>query len=212
MPTDNQQKLDGFVSVTEILSYFEEPELVQWKLKTGLKESNRISRMTAKTGSRVHELIYSNWQKGDYKLLKADNSEVRSCMEAWDRFKLDYAPNILKAEFEVRHEGMKIIGHADMLATCNKETTLIDIKTAGSIKPKHWVQLAGYWSLLGDLSVDSVAILRLDRNIGVYEFEVRKPQPELFWALAQVYDFYTERNVPMAQGDSNANSPTTKEV
>ena len=212
MPTTDVEKVAGWVSITEIIDYFQEPSLVDWRIDTGRKEANRISRLTAKTGTRVHELILANWQKGDYKLSKSDNSEVRSCMEAWDRFKLDYAPSILKAEFEVRHEDIKIIGHADMLATCNKKTMLIDVKTAGSIKPKHWVQLAGYWSLLGDLSVDSVAILRLDRNIGVYEFKVRKPRPELFWALAQVYDFYTERNVPMAQGDSNANSPTTEEV
>ncbi len=211
MPATKEQSTEGWVSVTQVLDYFIEPSLCDWKVDTGRKESNRISKLTAKTGTRVHELIGKDWRDGSYKLAKADNSEVRSCMEAWVRFKEDYKPRIISMEYEMRNENRGIVGHIDMLVDIGQNKLILDIKTAGSIRQKHWLQLDGYAWLQPEFD-GKIAILRLDRNIGVYEYEERGvEQPSLFVQALNLYDFYLQRAYsPKEIG--NASNTTHQEV
>lgn len=39
------------VRVTEVLDYFQAPELVEWKMKVGKAEAGKISRMALKIGT-----------------------------------------------------------------------------------------------------------------------------------------------------------------
>lgn len=213
MPTTELQKADGWRSITEILDYFQEPELVAWRVKVGLKEANKISRLAAKTGSRVHELIYSQWMDGDYKLKSTDNSEVRSCMEAWERFRRDYNPQIISMEDELKHEHYKLIGHQDIRCIVNGERR-IDIKTAGDVRLKHWLQLGGY-ELCEPLYL--AGILRLDRNIGTYEYVTSEEAgytmidlSDTYKQLVKVYDFFNPRPYG-TERVMNDNSNSTKD-
>ena len=183
--------------VTEILGYFQEPQLVDWRIRVGNKEARRISTMTAKTGTRVHELIYNEWKEGMYKLKKADSLEVRNCMQGWEQFKKDYSPTIHNMEYEVMHEVESIVGHIDMLATIGIKKCIIDIKTSGNIRSKHWLQLGAYYSLASESSIEEVAVLRLDRNLGLYELESNNNPAKLsdvFFSLWEVYKFYNGPN------------------
>ena len=168
MPTSQEQKAEGWDSLTEILDYFAEPKLVSWKVKVGLREANRISRLTAKTGTRVHQLIHKDWKEGAYKLAKADSYEVKSCMQGWEQFKKDHAPVITAMEFEEKNEDMKILCHPDM----QLGSELVELKTSGFIKPKHWIQLGTQkcTMLHNGNQVSKTSVLRLDRNIGTYEY------------------------------------------
>lgn len=214
MPTSPEQKAEGWRSVTEILDYFQEPELVAWKVKVGLTDANKISRLAAKTGSRVHELINTEWKTGSYKLKTADNSEVRSCMEAWARFKKDYDPTIISMEDELKHDYYKVIGHQDIRCLINGERR-IDIKTSGEVRLKHWLQLGGY-ELCDPLYL--AAILRLDRNIGTYEYvtseDMRYNMMDLadtYKKLIGVYDFFNQRSYGAESVTHDSNSDSTKD-
>ena len=207
MPTSTTEKSEGWVSVTEVISYFPEPGLVDWKIDTGRKEANRISRLAAKTGSRVHELIEADYRNGNYKFKTADNTEVRSCMAAWERFKTDYTPKIECMEYEVKDDDRMVIGHVDMYAIIGGKPVITDIKTAGSIKSAHWIQLGAYAGM-DSRDLSQVAVLRLDRHLGVYEFEAEAPRPEIFNCLVTVYDYLTKR--AYSPGGTNGNNSTTK--
>ena len=209
--TTEEEKAAGWVSVTRVTDYFTEPELVEWKVKTGLKEANRISRLAAKTGTRVHDLIYKDWEDGSYKLIKADSLEVRNCMSAWEDFKRNHRINISHMEFELRDEASLVRGYADMEA----EGIILDIKTSGFIKPRHWIQLATYAKIHKS---KTIAILRLDRNLGIYEFIEKEADslPTIFSPLLEIYRFYTSANgIEENKNDhrnSTPDSPTDKEI
>lgn len=214
MPTSPEQKAAGWRSVTEILDYFTEPELVAWKVKVGLTDANKISRLAAKTGTRVHELIQIDWKTGGYKLKTADNSEVRSCMEAWERFKRDYKPEIISMEDELRHDYYKVIGHSDIKCVLNG-TRRLDIKTSGEIRQKHWLQLGGY-ELCDPLFLSGV--IRLDRNIGTYEYVASEDAgycmmdlTDIYKKLIGVYDFFNQRSYGAESVTHDNSSNITKD-
>lgn len=165
MPTSSIEKEAGWVSVTEVIDYFQNPHLVAWKLKVGAKEAKRISTIALKTGSRIDELIQSDVKDGKYKLSSKDSIEVRNCMEAWECFKRDYSFKAEECQEEVRDEEAKVLGHLDLLGL----DRLIDVKAASSIKDNYWVQTAKYSDIkFGGLVIP--AILRLDKNLGTYQF------------------------------------------
>ena len=165
MPTTKEQKADGWLSVTEVLDHFIPKGLLDWYLKTGKAEAKRLSTVALKIGSRVDELICQDITSGSYKLSSKDSIEVQNCMEAWRQFKSDYQPVITACQKEVMSEAEKLVGHIDIILGA----TVVDIKCASSIKDNYWLQVAKYADLL-TVDVDGVAILRLDKNLGTYQF------------------------------------------
>lgn len=165
MPTTSSEKEAGYVSVTEVLDFFIPKKLLDWYLKTGAKEAKRLSTVALKIGTRVDELIQEDVNSGSYKLSSKDSIEVKNCMEAWRLFKADYNPAIQMIQKEVKTESQKLIGHIDIIM--NGLTT--DIKCASSIKQNHWLQVSKYDNML-PFDTDGTAILRLDKNLGTYQF------------------------------------------
>lgn len=202
MPTDKQQKLDGWVSVTEVLDSFIPKGLLSWYLKTGAKEAKRLSTVALKIGSRVDELIQDDIVKGSYKLSAKDPIEVTNCMEAWKQFKQDYSPRSLRTQIEVNDGLAKVTGHVDIITN----NTLIDVKCASSIKDNHWLQVAAYYSMLDQdmySGISDIAILRLDKNLATYQFMTIRQAghtptecSRVFDGLLEAYRFY---NAPKEQ-------------
>ena len=193
MPTSELDALAGWVSVTEVLEYFPEPELVDWRIDTGRKESSRISRQTARLGTRVHEII-----AGTSKLGKKDSVEVRNCIEAWQRFKHDYQPEIIAQEIEVRDYVCKVIGHIDMVAKIMDSLVIIDWKTGGRINKKHLIQAAKYQQMaMQQYPKAATAIVRLDKNLGSYEFKQQDTDNsflvQVFDAMLLAYRHFTDK-------------------
>src|SRR3990167_1869767 len=169
MPVTEEQRAEGWVSVTEVLDYFIPKGLLDWFLKTGKKEAKRLSTVALKIGSRVDDLIQQDIQTGSYKLTAKDSIEVKNCMEAWKQFRSDYQPKDLSCQIEVSDQQDKVMGHVDILT----DNTLIDVKCASSIKPNYWLQVSAYYSMLDQElfnRISQVAILRLDKNLGTYQF------------------------------------------
>lgn len=198
MPSSKEQRASGWVSVSEILGYFIEPTLCDWKVRTGAKESRRIGTVATKIGTRVHELIENDFKNGVIKLAAKDVDEVRNCIEAYRRWKEDYSFVIEQMEQSVQSDAQKVIGHYDIFG----QKTLLDIKTSSKINDKMWLQVNKYAQMRG--GCDNVAILRLDKNLGIYEFEKRPISQhcvDVFDAMLLTYRYFN--NDPMGQGASN---------
>lgn len=198
MPTSAQEKLDGWLSVTEVLDAFIPKGLLDWYLKTGKKEAKRLSTVAMKIGSRVDELIQEDVKFGSYKLTSKDSIEVKNCMEAWKQFKADYMPNVSAAQLAVFDEVNKLVGHIDLIIN----GMVVDVKCASSIKPNYWLQVSTYASML-KVDCDGVAILRLDKNLGTYQFMIDKQAKinwlgcvGVFYGLLSAYRYY---NAPKEQ-------------
>lgn len=162
----NDQRYDR---ITRILDYFALPELVDWKLNVGRKESNRISREALKIGSNVDEAIRAEVNK--LKPVKLKTTESKSCWEAWEQWKKDYAVDIAKLRTvnTVYDHSLMVAGTPDLEWNNN---TVIDIKCSSEIRPNYWLQTEFYGRCLGYEFglIENKAILRLNKNLGTYEF------------------------------------------
>ena len=180
MPTSIEQKADGWLSVTEVLDAFIPKGLLDWYLKTGKKEAKRLSTVALKIGTRVDELIQEDINKYSYKLSSKDPIEVKNCMEAWKQFKTDYCPNIQGVQIEVKSDEQKLVGHIDLIM----DNMVVDVKCASFIKDNYWLQVAKYADMYKE-SLCGLAILRLDKNLGTYQFKKAEIEPR---ELVKVYD------------------------
>ena len=145
---------------TNILNYFAPPEYVEWKVRTGNREANKVIKIAMKHGSRVDELIRTS-NKPDNK----DSSEINNCWKAWNKWKADYS--VVEIEFPKTAycDYRMLAGTPDVLwGKC-----LIDIKTSKTIHENYFFQLGAYASLI-PYNVKELAILRLDKELGEYEF------------------------------------------
>lgn len=219
MPATKEEMAKGWVSVTQVLGYFQEPKLVDWKVKTGAKEAKRISTVAMKIGNRVDELVKLDLEGGKIKLSSKDPVEVKSCLEAFGKWKADYEPKLVKAGEVLRNESLMLQGEYDLLL---EPSTIIDIKCSSSIKPSYWLQTAMYAFMLG--GCDKIGVLRLDKNLGIYEYQTRDYDPnlvEVFLGLLNTYRFFTvgangslsSTIRPNGSGDSHVqDSPTDNSV
>lgn len=217
MPTTIEEKLTGWVSVTEVLDYFQEPRLVEWKVKVGKREAKRLSTVAMKIGTRVHELIYQDWKcSGSGQVFKkSDSIEVRNCMQGWKQFKADYKPEILMMETELKQERLKIVGHRDMLVKVGEKFVILDLKTSSFIQQKHWLQVGKYADIDFE-GKDLIGILRLDKNLGIYEYKTKSDfltYSILFNGLLINYRFFNQTPMgstkEVANGDSSPTSSST---
>ena len=189
---------EGYLRLTQVLDYFIPPELCNYLVRTGKKESGKIKRQTAKLGTRSHGLVEEDFLKGGYKLRKSDSYEVRQSMEAWEKFKKEYDVRIVDMEKRIYSKRYMVTARRDMLAVINGERTLLDLKITGAIRPKNWIQVAMnalFEEENGGEHIDKLAILRLHKNLGDYEFVKRDNEDRyrvVFEGLLSAYRFFHE--------------------
>lgn len=183
--------------ITRILDYFATPGLVDWKLRVGKREANRISKIALNIGTNVDEAI-----KADVlgqKIPKLKTQEAKNCWEAYLQWKQDYSPALAVAD-TVFDEGYQTAGTPDLIYW--DTDTLIDVKCATSIKENYWLQTEFYARQISPLKFK--AILRLDKNLGQYEFK-KVPLSDEHWeatvSAIKLYRFYNkpECDAPLTQ-------------
>jgi len=181
--------------VTKVINYFMAPGLVDWRVKVGKKEANKIMRDAAKIGTRVHRLAEDhNYGEGEVDTAK-EKPEVKTAFGAYIKWIEEYDPAIKTMEKTVYSEEWGIAGTYDILL---EDRAIVDIKTSRMISPTHWIQLAAYAQMEGD--IQAIAVLRLDKNLGVYEYKVREFEQyyvDVFVSLLNAYRYYKheeERN------------------
>lgn len=185
------------IRVTEVLDYFQPPELVEWKLDMGRKEANKIMRDTGKFGTRIDELIKTGKEP-----LSKDKPEVKSCYEAFLKWKAVYDPKEIVAQTRIygkigRHE---ITGEPDLLV----DAVLHDIKGTNAIRKKNWIQVNVYEEIRrqnGLQPSEFIRLLRLDRSSGSYQYPDAQPfnpfMVTIFSGLCDAYVYY--------KGEANGN-------
>lgn len=151
---------------THILDYFAPPGLVEWKIRVGNREANRISKIALRHGKDIDELIRSGKEPK-----KSESLEVKNCYKAWLKWKEDYSPKRLLFPETGYCNSRMIAGTPDIY--WEDALTLIDIKSSKAIHENYFFQLGCYASLL-PCRIETLAVLRLDKELGEYEFVTNK--------------------------------------
>jgi hypothetical protein len=157
------------VRVTEPLSYFCPPALMEWKWAIGKREANRVFRDAEKVGTKVDALIKADKLPGP-----KDSWEVKACFEAFQKWRAVYGPKTITPQYRLYGEllGVKITGEPDLMI----DDGLRDLKCTNSIKKQNILQLQVYEYLRrqnGLPPAKDLGLLRLDRR--TCSFQVPDP-------------------------------------
>src|SRR3990167_10637818 len=112
------------IRVTDVLEFFSEPGLVDWKLSAGKAEAKRIGKQAMNVGSNVDEYVKAFINKE--KLPKLKTKEAESCVAGFNRWYEDYGkPNLIVGQriFDIEND---LTGEPDIYWN----ETVIDIKCA----------------------------------------------------------------------------------
>lgn len=154
-----------FDRITTILDYFTTPSLLAWKMRVGKKEAGRISREALRIGTNVDEAIRA--QVNGEKLPKLKTVEAENCYRAFEQWRADYNVATLITCGTMFNDELMVAGTPDLL--WHDTFTLIDVKCSSRISPQYWLQTEFY--ARSSHGSRSKAILRLDKNLGIYEFQ-----------------------------------------
>ena len=178
------------IRVTEVLDYFQPPELVAWRMREGNRAANTELRSTEKVGTRVDELI-----KAGESPTSKDSIEVKNCYAAFYKWKYLYSPSqlVIQERLYGKIDGIDITGEPDLMI----DSVLTDLKATNAIRLKNWIQVNIYEELRRQnrlLPSPELRLLRLDRRTGSYEYPNAKPFNErmvrMFGGLLLAYVYY----------------------
>jgi len=182
--------------VSEVLDYFQEPYLVNWKLRVGVKEAKRISQEALAVGTAVDQMVQLDITGPAPDVPK--DGPIHNCMKAWQNFKQTDEGKVFfnkayKFSANMQRELVlgDLTGHPDFIF----DDELPDLKTSKSINKSHWMQVAQYawmemaYRTINDPpavdrpSINKISILRLDKNDpdGHYEYQVLEEPFLTFW-------------------------------
>jgi hypothetical protein len=176
----------NYERVTSILSYFQTPDLVKWKMRVGAKEAKRISTIAMKRGTNVDEAIRAH-VSGE-KVPKFKTQEEENCFKAYLQWREDYNIQDCKSASTLFDDDVLIAGTPDLWLP--DET--LDIKCAGQIRENYWLQTEWYARKHGD---SHKSVLRLDGNLCQYEYKkmpLSDYHSSVFDALVTAYRFYNK--------------------
>ena len=179
-------------SVTEVLNYLTEPELISWMLRTSKKKREDILAYTNRVGKAVDLLIQQDITDGGY-LLPEGDEPIENCMKAWESFKVDhpeFLPSVIKMQEEVSLGN--VIGHPDFVRMTQDRFGITDLKCTNAIRTKNWTQTAKYLHMnrgIGCNHKEFLSILRLDRETGKYEYK-EITDPSYIEYEIKVFDAY----------------------
>jgi hypothetical protein len=173
--------------ITSALDFFAHPKLVKWKVEVGNKEAKRISTVATKIGTNVDEAVRA--AVSGQKVPKLLSDEAKSAFEGFKLWMHDYDPQGLESATEPAfHDELGVACTADLL----QPFKVIDIKCASSIKPQYWLQTEFQGRCMG---ATHKAILRLDKNLGMYEYKemaLSDSHWEVCRGLIKAYRFYNQ--------------------
>ena len=133
-------------SVTRVMDYLAEPELVNWFLNTPKAKRQAISEESLRIGTAVDELVRMDIQGEGY-FVPLNEEAITKSMEAWEAFKKErpsFYASIVKKECQRELEIDGLLGHPDLILERDGAWGVVDIKTSKSIMPRYWTQTAQY--------------------------------------------------------------------
>lgn len=164
-PMDNEtysKEGKEYERVTRIINYFLPPELVDYKVRVGNRVANASMKKAGKFGTMIDEAIRLNWKEP---AIKKPCAESKEALKAWDSWKWDNAVEDISFPETLYSEELLIAGTPDFVW----KNMIVDIKCSSGVKPIYFAQLGAYASMSG-VKPEDLAVLRLDKNTGMYEF------------------------------------------
>ncbi len=171
---------DAYPSVTTILSEYNKKAIQAWRQRVGAEEANKISRVAANRGTKVHSLCEN------YLLNKLTELKEQSLMPDLKQMFSSIKPimderisTVYALEQALYSDKMKLAGRVDCIAKWNGATSIIDFKTSSKPKKEEWIQnyfmqCTAYALMLEELaeaSGDKIKINEVVVLIAVYDSE-----------------------------------------
>lgn len=166
----NGQRVPG---VTTVLGHMAKPALKFWANKLGLQgiDVRKYVDDKADIGTCCHYMIECDVRGGEPDLSGFSANTIKSAtagFEKWLEFKKGIGWEFLiGSELQLSHPVILYGGTIDILASCSRLNTMIDIKTSGSgIYPDMECQVSAYAELArqNDFRIDKVMICRVGRD------------------------------------------------
>ncbi len=136
-----------YPSVTTILQKKAAPWIAKWRERVGEEEANRISRVAATRGTKIHKLCENalrNEEEDKSKLSILDQ-------EMYNAFRplLDDIDNVRAIEQSMYSDHLRLGGQADCIAEYNGTLSIIDFKTSRKRKTRsscydYFIQCSAY--------------------------------------------------------------------
>lgn len=177
-------------SVTEVLDYLTEKELLGFFLNNSKAKREAISKEALRIGSDVDRLIQLDI-KGERVEAPTDPKVCNSFL-AWRLFIADhpeFKSHVLSIQEELRQG--ELIGHPDIIYEDEDVIGVIDIKTSRAIYGKYWLQTAKYLDMTGRKGARFIAVLRLDKETGKYEYSYQTSEDFISYQI-KVFNAYLE--------------------
>ena len=185
-----------YVRVSTVLNFFSTPDYLDYVLKKGKVEAAKATKEAMKIGTRVHELILEDCQSREAQPSKSDPIEVVNAYKAYREWRREEKPAWINSEQTVFCNcKLKYAGTYDWLGN-----DLIDFKVSAKIRPSYFLQVAAYAHALEcgteigtGKSVQSTSIVRLDKNLGIYEIKTHQTWFSdflTFIAMLAVYRYF----------------------
>jgi len=148
---DQLQKL---VSITSVTSHINRQIFIDWRIKVGEEEANKINKAATSRGTDLHTLVENYLdnvpQLPEVQLLSKHLFRIA-------KSDLDKIDNIHALERSMYSLKLGIAGTVDCIAEYDGELAVIDFKTSKKPKPRAWidhyfVQCAAYACMLYELT------------------------------------------------------------
>ena len=203
-------------SVTTILGVLQKPALIPWAAKETAaafkeliqeaiindldldldameleaKKAHRKKKTEAMDiGTAVHNAI-ELWLESDGRMHPEEiaNPEAQQGLKRFLEWGEQHTVKVLSYE-QVVTDNRSYAGRFDMLAEVDGTVTLIDFKTSTGIWDEYWFQVAAYAACI-EVAPDAVAILRIDKTSGEFEYVSREKWQGHAEAFRKLSEFY----------------------
>lgn len=159
---------DGvFPSVTTVLASRGSPELDAWRDSVGHDVADKMARVAAATGTRLHKYCEDYLNGLQPKLDIFDSQTFKSIRQHLD------AINPVFVEKALWSKELRVAGTIDCFGTYKKKLSIIDFKTARQEKfsgefDSYWLQTAAYANMIEERtgrSIDNLVIIMQNTSL-----------------------------------------------
>ena len=171
-------------SVTTVLSGTSKSKdgLIQWRIRVGDEEADRIIKQSTDIGTAVHEAIEKFLNKEDWDDFDNSSDQIlaKSISNKFIKDALNGITEIWGLEVGLILDNL-YAGTADCVGLYKDIPTLIDFKTAKKIKKRDWIEdyflqgcaYANAHNVMFGTDIQQIVILMVDRNLIFQEYIVR---------------------------------------
>lgn len=182
-PRHGQYEINGqkYPRVSTILGVISKPGLVDWKMRVGIEEANRISREAADLGTAIHAACEAASKGGR---LSDCPATYRPFVTAYCAWLATHADEVIATEYVVHHGRHRYAGTVDGIVQLRDgRRALLDLKTGRSLDATYRLQTAAYMDALTEMGepIDVRMVLHLpsSENGRLYVMEYDEDEKDL---------------------------------